>query len=543
MYKRPDSRTGKMIFSMYSSESPIKVWDRDDWFSDIWDATEYGRDYDWNKPFLVQLRELMLQVPWSSRAVLYNVNSDYCINANHLKDCYLVFGAAYSEHSYYSYQLSHVQDSYDSAYLTDCQVSYEGFFNQKCFRVFFSSFCENSHDLMFCRDCVGCSDCFGSVGLRNKSYYFFNKPLSKEEYQKEVQKINLGSYTQFETIKSRVNEIWSSYPVKFMQGRHNTEVSGEYVNYSKNVKQSYHIDNGENLKYCQSLYINSSKDSYDYFRFGDNSELIYESSICGLNISRLTFCYDCWPECSNLTYCLSCHSSSNCFGCVGLRSKQYCIFNKQYSKEEYEKLVPQIIQHISKMPYVDRKGRVYKYGEFFPPEFSPLAYNETIAQEYFPLTKEQGLAQGYSWREPDTKSYAITKQFGDLPDQIKDVQEIILDEVISCAHRGQCNEQCTTAFKIIPQELQFYRQMNFPLPRLCPSCRHYQRLKQRNSFKLWHRRCMCLSAEVSTKADDYKNTVKHFHGNQPCPNEFETSYAPDRKEIVYCESCYNSEVV
>ena len=27
-----------------------------------------------------------------------------------------------------------------------------------------------------------------------------------------------------------------------------------------------------------------------------------------------------------------------------------------------------------------------------------------------------------------------------------------------------------------------------------------------------------------------------------CKNEFETSYAPDRPEIVYCEQCYNEEV-
>ena len=41
----------------------------------------------------------------------------------------------------------------------------------------------------------------------------------------------------------------------------------------------------------------------------------------------------------------------------------------------------------------------------------------------------------------------------------------------------------------------------------------------------------------------YKNFVDHSHGARHCPNEFETSYAPDRAEIVYCESCYQVEVV
>ena len=107
---------------------------------------------------------------------------------------------------------------------------------------------------------------------------------------------------------------------------------------------------------------------------------------------------------------------------------------------------------------------------------------------------------------------------------------------------GTCNEQCTTAFKIIKSELDFYRKMNLPLPRLCPNCRHYQRIKQRNPLKLWHRKCMCNGSTSSPNNNStihqYNNTVIHTHGNEPCPNEFETTYSPDRPEIVYCEACY-----
>jgi len=71
-----------------------------------------------------------------------------------------------------------------------------------------------------------------------------------------------------------------------------------------------------------------------------------------------------------------------------------------------------------------------------------------------------------------------------IPDDIKNVDDSILTKIISCEHKGACNEQCATAFKIIPQEIEFYRKMNLPLPILCPNCRYYQRLKQRNLFKL-----------------------------------------------------------
>jgi hypothetical protein len=179
------------------------------------------------------------------------------------------------------------------------------------------------------------------------------------------------------------------------------------------------------------------------------------------------------------------------------------------------------------MPYIDKKGRVYKYGEFFPPELSPFCYNETIAQEYFPLTKEQALEQGYRWKEKEERNYTIDIKNEEIPDNIKDIDESIVNKVIECNHKN-CNHQCTEAFKIIEPEYQFYKRMNLPLPRLCPNCRHYNRLSQRNPLKLWHRSCMC---------------EKESHGHKgKCPEEFETSYAPERKEIVYCEGCYNREV-
>ncbi|KKU05303.1 MAG: hypothetical protein UX07_C0018G0013, partial [Parcubacteria group bacterium GW2011_GWA2_45_30] len=76
---------------------------------------------------------------------------------------------------------------------------------------------------------------------------------------------------------------------------------------------------------------------------------------------------------------------------------------------------------MNSMPYIDQKGRVYKYGEFFPPELSPFAYNETIAQEYFPLTKEQAQEQGYSWKDPEPRNYEIQIKNNQIPDHIKDV--------------------------------------------------------------------------------------------------------------------------
>jgi len=97
------------------------------------------------------------------------------------------------------------------------------------------------------------------------------------------------------------------------------------------------------------------------------------------------------------------------------------------------------------------------------------------------------------------------------------------------------------AFRILPDELAFYRSMNLPLPQLCSSCRHSERINQRTKLNLYKRVCQCRGLKSENSV--YANTVKHSHGEKQCPNEFETVYSPDQPEIVYCEECYQQEVV
>ena len=172
-----------------------------------------------------------------------------------------------------------------------------------------------------------------------------------------------------------------------------------------------------------------------------------------------------------------------------------------------------------------------------------MPYQISAAQEFFPLKEEEIKAKGFNWYPASRQSYAVTLPSRGLPDKIEDAKDNILGEVIGCAHEEKCQEECTGAFRIIDIELEFCRRMNLPLPRLCPNCRHAGRIALRNPPKFYKRKCDCLPIKTLEKMDAYKNFATHFHGENPCPTEFETSYAPDRPEIVYCEQCYNSEVV
>ncbi len=130
--------------------------------------------------------------------------------------------------------------------------------------------------------------------------------------------------------------------------------------------------------------------------------------------------------------------------------------------------------------------------------------------------------------------YAITLKSKDIPDDIRSIQDSITNEVIECSG---CNAQ----YRVIQSELNLLRKFDLPIPRKCFECRYRERSSRINHPRFYHRRCMCTGDGVKGAA--YRNYVSHFHGSSSCPSEFETSYAPDRPEIVYCEQCYQAEVV
>jgi len=524
-FRKKEAKEGKEIFSTFSPESYVKIYENNYWYGDNWDPLSYGREYDFDKPFFTQIRELLGEVPLPPRSIVGLVNSDYSINSSYLKNCYLVADAGYTEDSAYIVDDVGSEFSFDLYASEGCELCYQGVNMIKCYKTFFSVDCELCHNVLFSRNCVSCENCFGCANLRHKSYYIFNQPHSKEEYSEKIKAFDFSSQQKLAKILDETQAFCLKQPVKFIHGKQNENVTGDYIYNSKNSKNCYRVKAVYDSKFCQNLQTpeevgGPTRDSYDYTQWGEGSELIYDSMVCGRQTRNLKFCYESWNSNQNLSYCLFCQNTSDLFGCVGLHFKKYCILNKQYSKEEYEKLTGRIIQQMKELPYMDKRGIEYRYGEFFPPELSPHEYNITVAQEYTPFTKEQALQRGFHWKDPDPLASKITVAAKDLPENIKDVKDDILKETIGCLHEGKCNEQCTLAFRLIPQELEFYRKMGLPLPRLCPNCRHYQRIKHRNPFKLYHRKCR----------------------RPGCTNKFETTYAPDRPEIVYCEDCYVREV-
>ncbi len=540
LYKRKCSAEGhsEEVISVFSPEKPDRIYCQKSWWGDSWDGLTYGREYDFSKPFFPQLRELWKEVPDMALLNINPVNSDYCSITEGNKNCYLVIGGDFNENTSYSAFVYYCKDVVDCFWLKKCEFCYETSESFSCSNILYSRFCESSFDSAFLFNCKNCHHCFGCANLKNASYQIFNEQYTKEEYEKKIKEFGIESYATREEMKIKYESFIKKFPRKFARILSSINSTGDNIEHAKNVTESFDVfDGAEDSTHLWYTY-SQIKDSSDLDHSGRQTELSYECSTL-YPASRVFFSRFIFSG-HDIEYSYNCHNSSYLFGCIGLKNKQYCIFNKQYTKEEYETLIPKIKTQMNELPYINSQGIIYKYGEFFPTELSPFAYNETVAQELEPLSKETILARELTFQEQGTKDYTITKKYSDIPQKISDTDESIIKEIISCSHEGKCTHGCATAFRLTKEELEFYTRMNIPVPHLCSNCRHYERTAYRNPLMLWERKCDCTGKK--SKNEQYTNTVPHSHGDATCAEKFQTSYSPERTEIIYCESCYQHEI-
>jgi len=536
LYKRKCDATGVEMVSLIAPGLPYKVYEAAYWRSDAWDPMSYGREYDFSRPFFVQFNELFTEIPHPNLVQKNVVDSELSYGLD-LKNCYWVGGSEGAEDSAYLFSpILQARDCFDIHSANNVEHCYDSVDIDKSSGLRFCQNCVGCSDSYLLYDCRNCTSCFGCVGLRSKNFHIFNKAYSKEEYEKEVKLLGPNTFSGLNKAKERFNELKFSIPRKYASIQKSENVTGDDILNAKNCKYCFGAKNDtQNCKY--SFRVVGAKDGQDTTIAWGGAEQFYE---CVSITTQRTICsYVAWGG-FDIQYSYDCYDCNNIFGCVGLRNKSYCILNKQYEESEYKKLLPKVISQMEEIKFKDSLGRTYSYGDYFPPEFSPYAYNETIAQDYVPKTKEEVLSLGFKWRESESKQYHVTKKAGDNFGETDGSADIILKEVYECEHLGKCNDHCATAFRVVPQELQFLKKMGLPLPRLCPFCRQAERIRLKNPLHLWHGVCQCAGSK--SKNGLYNNTIVHSHGASGCKNEFETPYDPSRKEIIYCEQCYNSEI-
>ncbi|MFA6586211.1 MAG: hypothetical protein WCS86_03580 [Candidatus Paceibacterota bacterium] len=505
-YNRKCDLCGKNIISLYHKDKPLTVYCNKCWWSDKWDPKSYARDIDFSRPFFEQFRELQDKVPLLSLINddgIGSVNCEYTQNTTYAKNCYMGAMSWRTEDLMYYYHIDgpdtrDVVDSLDLFYYL--QIIYDSIFLEHSYNCRNCYYSTGLTDCVLCYDCKGCSNCFMCANLRQKKYCIFNKQYTKEEYENIIRDYQLHSYSGTERAKGEFTNFLSKQIRRFANIRNSVNCTGDCLLNSKNLKNAFMAIGCEDVRFL--MRGTNIKDSYDLTPAGESSQC-YEALTADYDYLALFAIYSFKNQ--EVSYVENCHSSKHLFGCSGIRHGQYCILNKEYSKEEYFKLRDKLIE------YMKQTG---EYGEFFPSRMSHFGYNETMAQDYFPTTREEAIKNGHKWWDDIQKTTGKeTLSLYQIPDSILNVKDDILNDVLCCI-------ECGRNYKIVQNELIFYKKYLIPLPRKCFYCRNNWRIRFENPMKLWHRKCM----------------------KEGCQNEFETSYSSDRPEIVYCEKCYQQEV-
>jgi hypothetical protein len=489
----------KSFISTFPANAPFPVYCSDCWWSDNWDPLEYGRDFDFNRPFFEQFKELNLAVPKPGTFIYRCENCDYNSLQGLSRNTYMSPGSYCMEDCIYVRKSQYCKDCVDGMLLDHCELTYEGVSSKNCYDcnyIFYSALLSQC-EYMF--GCESCKNCFMCSDLKRGDFCVMNREYNPAEYSKKVAEIKRKS------SRERMDMFMDL--VKTVPKRAVTQINcencvGDQLFDCKNVYQGY--DNFR-LEDCRYIHDSSEcKDMMDIDVLDKVNELCYMVVSGGDQCSNDIFCF-CPVYAQDTIYCFDVWQCQKMFGCSSISKKfSHCILNKRYSKEEYEKLVARIIEHMKSTG---------EWGQFFPPDISPYGYNETTASDFFPLSKTEAVKRGFKWSEIPEQAIKVEKSISadKLPDDIKLVPDDILNWAVVCEATGK-------PYKIQQQELGFYRKKGLPIPHIHPDMRYAKRFAMMKPARLYSRACA------------------------KCGTLVQTTYSPDRPEKVYCEYCYLKEV-
>ncbi len=496
LFRRKSAHSGKNIITFYPPESEVTVYDNDEWWSDSFNPLHYGRDFDFSRPFFSQFQELLKVVPLQARSALNNENSDFTNCSSFNKNCYLVGGANHNEGCLFGNYVNRSKDCVECNFVHSCELCFECIDCLSCYNLRYSQSCSGCSDSAFLYGCRQCKNCFGSVNLNQKEFYYFNQPLSRDEYFKTVASLDLFSSQGVQDVADRFEKHRLNFPYRYTLGERNEDSTGGAIKGCKDSHLCFDATDLWDCRYCH--WLHTAKSCMDIISWGFPAELCYECAETGSGSYSALFSITS-SNSQNVLYSYYSMNSQNLFGCIGIKKGSYCILNKQYSKEEYEILVPKIIEHLRKTK---------EWGEFFPIHISPLPYNTSVAQDYFPLDERRAKALGAQWHYDENTLSAPPVRMSP-PSISASIDQSIFHTIFTCTETGK-------PFKIIKPELDFYLHNRIPLPTRCFEARHQSRLKRRNPRKVWSREC------------------------SECHSKVLSSFSPLRPERILCEPCYQN---
>ncbi|MFA6076633.1 MAG: hypothetical protein WC735_00990 [Candidatus Paceibacterota bacterium] len=496
--KSKSDLSGESLITVLPEKNKYPIYTLNEWHGDKWNPMDYGMDYNPDTSFLEQIQNLQEKVPHPHQNGSKNTNCDYCDDVWNSKNCYLSRSMEKCEDLFYSYRNLGVKNSIDMNVCFDSEKCYDCGDCHHSYKLFYSRHSRDCIDSSFLYDCRNCQNCFMSWNLRNKQYCIENKQYTKEEYEEKLKSYNLESYKSIQFFKKRFEEIAQKEVVhrqNFNFKNYNSD--GNYLFDTKNCHNCNTVNESEDCRNCvRGISEKSNIDANGVWY----SELAGNCVGC---VNAYAIKYSMWSSSRYSEYLDLCIECEYCFGCVGLKKKKYCILNKQYDKQEYETLKNKIIG--------DMKNSG-EYGKFLPYSMSAGPFNFSTSFLYFPETKKEDILKLGGYWEDVNESHIDGMLTSELPDDIKDVPDIIITQALICPETGW-------RFNIAQNELIFYKENNIPLPRY-----HFD-VRTKNSLK------------YLTILQSYPYICFY------CKKDIEAYYLPEwGYEKIACEECYKQNI-
>ncbi len=497
---RDCSHTGQRIFSAYAPTTQFPVVAAEYYNSGDWDPISYGREFDFRRPFFDQLHELWILVPRPASVQAETLTSKAVHNVCKVKDSFFVFDSQRSERCWYSVGLYQCSDCLDCYNLQDCNLCYDCLDCRSSEMLRYSEHCLNCVDSYFLFNCNNCRHSLFCANLENAQYCVFNKQVSKEEYEKALREWQFGSSHMLDSARNKYLEFLSTQAVPHIYADRIDDCSGNYLYGCDHALDSFECNDCENIIHCNRL--RGAKRCLEGFAYGGETGDCAQFVDVGERAYEVVNSVSCLNDVLNLDYCGYCEDSSNLFGCVGLRGKEYCILNRQFSKGEYRKLRARIERFL-------RETSIWGY--FFPGNFSDFAYNHSAANDYMPLNEVQARMMGFLWDETDesikpsqllaAEGDAPDTRFVDTPRTVEEAATLNLKEVLFlCEMTGR-------PYQLFAEELQLYRKIIVP-----PPSRGYEQRYRERIARLAPRR---MNMRKSSRSRDEIRTAFPENWRQP----------------------------
>lgn len=442
-YKRKCDKTEKDIISIFSPDCPYPVWDRDEWFKF---ANPPYTDIDFSQSFFPQAQKLFYQCPIPHIFHFQCENCAYADDWYESRDCYLCHGGTSAEGLRYCARMNN--GCKDSIYCTSCVSSQWCYDCTNCENAYYCVHCldvRNSRNCMMSFDCRNCQDCLFCFNLRGKQYCVGNRELTKEQYESERAKWKLETRTWYQKAQTYFAKMM--HEIAWLRSTYvelSEETTWNYVQHMKDCEMCFMELDHENC--CHGLWSGWGVKHIceGLGTYGCHGGYKVTMPIKCFEIRFSFMCFECRFS-DYLAYCVGCE---NCIGCAWLHKKNYCIFNKPYSKQEFAELQKRLIDHMKSTG---------EWGQFFPGDFAPNVYEDSLSAAFWPLTRDM---PNISWfrmlQNPHVKldSYLSSDTISESSFEADEwvTKQIYWDKI------------ARKPFTILSQDINFCRTLFVPLP-------------------------------------------------------------------------------